>query len=739
MVKQMSFRFRGSPRPSRATSGSQAQIPCLSPRHRQPSAGGRLSSAASLAFLGLLLCAGAPPRAEDFAFLHFTDVHSPVPGSRETIAAAREAGLTRLAPYNVTAPAPAFALVTGDLTEFGAGAGAWERFRSYFEGFPIPIYHVPGNHDQTWWPVRPALRALHGGFPYAFDHAGCHFIALDSAGRQDPRPGFGREELDWLRQHLRGLRTDTPLFLFFHHPLQGSEWASPYDYERLLEMLRPYHVALMLVGHGHTPTALKFGDYDAVEGGSTFGPNAGYGIVSVQGGTLRVAYRRAGQAEATVPLLEKPLAPPAPIPEARFLAPAGDAPVAGDRLRVQIAFAGGEGTTGELALDEGKPLPLAPSPAGGIWEAQGDLSGLPVGVHVLRARFRVGTRVAVASREFALSLPDGPRARWRVTPGGSIRAALAVEGDRVYAGSQDGALYALDAGTGRTLWRFATGGEILGRPAATPDAVYAASTDGFLYAVDRAGKERWRYAAGAPLSAPPVCSGEVVAVGAVDGSFHCVDRATGALRWRSTAATYTIESAACAGADAFYFGAWDTFVYALSAADGSPLWKSVGEGSRLQKAARYYSPADCAPVLAAGRLFVADRNYNLSILDAATGERIAALNQCAAVGASADGQSVYLRRTGKEGGRLAKVDRDGKEIWNLPLPLGSLPSAPVEAGGLVAVAGNTGLVSAVSAADGRLLWQYQATPGLYLPGGTVPANGTLYAAGLDGAVTAIEK
>ena len=144
-------------------------------------------------------------------------------------------------------------------------------------------------------------------------------------------------------------------------------------------------------------------------------------------------------------------------------------------------------------------------------------------------------------------------------------------------------------------------------------------------------------------------------------------------------------------------------------------------------------------MLAAGRLFVADRNYNLSILDAATGDRIAALNQCAAGGASAYGQSGYLRRTGKEGGRLAKVDRDGKEIWNLPLPLGSLPSAPVEAGGLVAVAGNTGLVSAVSAADGRLLWQYQATPGLYLPGGTVPANGTLYAAGLDGAVTAIEK
>ena len=70
------------------------------------------------------LLAPLPAGAEGFSFLHLSDVHAPMAASRETIAQARDAGPIRLAPYGVTAPPPSFAVVTGDVTEFG-GADAW--------------------------------------------------------------------------------------------------------------------------------------------------------------------------------------------------------------------------------------------------------------------------------------------------------------------------------------------------------------------------------------------------------------------------------------------------------------------------------------------------------------------------------------------------------------------------------------------------------------------------------------
>ncbi|MDH7570637.1 MAG: PQQ-binding-like beta-propeller repeat protein, partial [Armatimonadota bacterium] len=603
-------------------------------------------------------------------------------------------------------------------------------------------YQVPGNHDQTWWPVRPLLRLLHGGVPYAFKHEGCHFIALDTAGRQDPRPALALEELNWLREYLQRVGREEPLFLFLHHPLSGSEWASPYDYERLYQVLRPYHVALMLVGHGHGIRAMKLGPYDAVMGGSTFDQkatpnsagNAGYSIVSVQGGMLRVAYRCAVEAEATRPLLEKPLAPLPPPAAARFLAPGEGARVSGGPLTVRLAFDGASSAVSEVALDAGKPVPL--SRTGGTWAASLDLKDVVQGVHVLRAVFRSGDGVTYAAREFLVEHPGGPRALWRRVLGGSVRAALAVDEERLYVGAQDGYLYALDRRNGKTRWRFRGSGEILGKPAVADRQVCVASTEGVLYALDDGGHLRWSYAAGSPLCAPPVVAAGAVVIGAADGVLHCLDWRSGATRWKKRVAAYTIESAACADGESVYVGAWDTFVYSVSLTDGSLRWKAVADGANVRAAARYYSPADCAPVLAGGRLFAADRNMKLTILNAATGERLGGVSGCSAVAAAADGGAVYLRRSGA-GGAVTKLSVDGTEVWNAAVETGALPSPPTEAGGQVAVAGNTGLVSVLSAADGRVLWQYRANAGFYVPGGALIHEGVVYTAALDGSVTAI--
>ena len=90
--------------------------------------------------------------------------------------------------------------------------------------------------------------------------------------------------------------------MFFHHPLPGSEFASRYDYDRLLDVLHRYNTVLLMAGHSHGHVHRVVEGIDQTTGGSTFGPNAGFAVISVKDGVLREAYWKAGQ--------------PAPGPEA---------------------------------------------------------------------------------------------------------------------------------------------------------------------------------------------------------------------------------------------------------------------------------------------------------------------------------------------------------------------------------------------------------------------------------------
>jgi outer membrane protein assembly factor BamB len=107
---------------------------------------------------------------------------------------------------------------------------------------------------------------------------------------------------------------------------------------------------------------------------------------------------------------------------------------------------------------------------------------------------------------------------------------------------------------------------------------------------------------------------------------------------------------------------------------------------------------------------------------------------CGGVGLSEDGRFVYLRRAD---GRLTKIDPQGKVIWESQVPTGYVPTAPTEQGGMVGVCSGVGLVSAVDAATGRVRWQYQATPQLYVLSRVTVSQGVAYVSGMDGSVTAL--
>ena len=103
-------------------------------------------------------------------------------------------------------------------------------------------------------------------------------------------------------------------------------------------------------------------------------------------------------------------------------------------------------------------------------------------------------------------------------------------------GAWSGKVYALDAGTGKTVWEHPTGGRIMGSTAYLPalNTVYVGNPRGFLRAVDVAtGHDRWSFQAGGQILSSPALSGDgrAVVFGAADGKVYAIRTTDGEKLW----------------------------------------------------------------------------------------------------------------------------------------------------------------------------------------------------------------
>lgn len=676
----------------------------------------------------------------DFTFIQISDEH--VNSGKRTPETIRDlAALTslELTPYHVNALPPSFVIETGDMTEFGPKNGAFELLDKFYSVTNMPRYRVLGNHDCTWRSLTPEMTKLYGAPYYSVDKFGCHFVILNSAGLQSPRPVISPEELEWLKMDLKRIGTDSPVFIALHHPLDCGEYSSAYEVERLLDVIRPYNVVLVLVGHGHQAIYSKSETLDMIQGGCAFGPGMpGYQVVSILNGVLRAAYKETGKPAADLAMLEKPLAPPTTqYPEITIQSPqerssyntsvSVQAKIALNQDQVKDAYAEIDGKT---------KIALSRRPDGSFGENI-EVRSTAYGAH--RAKICFTTQDGNTYHHSTTFYTDAPhpRALWHTYMGAASKSTPTISGDSVYVGTNDGRLHAYDTSTGSVKWEFKAGGAIAGQPLILNDRVYFGSEDGYLYCLSVSDKTLlWRFSADNPIYSTPVSDGKSIYFGCGNGAFFSLSAADGTVNWKNTNATYNIESQPFIAEDRVYYGCWDGYVYGLNTSDGSLVWKCMGQGSAETKIPTYYSAADCGPVVCNGKLFVADRNYRLSIIDLVTGKLEKYLDSVSATGLSTDKSSVYLRKTD---GSLKKIDGTAKEIWSTSVSMDNIPAAPVESNGVIYVSSGRGLVSAISDLDGRILWQYQATPSSFVESSIGVSDKSVFVAGTDGMLTSLER
>jgi outer membrane protein assembly factor BamB len=346
---------------------------------------------------------------------------------------------------------------------------------------------------------------------------------------------------------------------------------------------------------------------------------------------------------------------------------------------------------------------------------------------------------------------------WTYEAGSPLWAGPTVAGGLVYAGAQDGAVHAVEAGTGRARWSFKAGGAIRTRPAPAGGALYFQADDGQLYKLDAAsGRLAWRVRVQeGPVERLPfdnpksrydrfgsdvLVAGDRLFLGTHEGKLIALDAATGARAWEFAAGDSVLAAPALDG-ERLYFGSYDKHVYALDAASGQKLWKRDTQGAVVS-----------TPAVAGDLVVVGNRCYDFVGIRAATGEiawkrylwfswieSSAVVRDGVAYVGSSDAASVgaFDVRTGRP---RWQADVFGW-AWGQPVVTDDRVYAATssQAG---YPAGHKAGVMALDRASGRVAWRYEAKPaekGAFgFPGSPALGSGFVYVTGLDGRIYAFK-
>src|SRR3984885_13636880 len=96
---------------------------------------------------------------------------------------------------------------------------------------------------------------------------------------------------------------------------------------------------------------------------------------------------------------------------------------------------------------------------------------------------------------FHPGVPQPGGIKWKLHTGGPVVASPTLAGNRVYVGSYDGNLYALDAASGAVAWKVDLGARVASSAAVSDGLVYVLGYDAQLPALDSVtGKTNWTLA-----------------------------------------------------------------------------------------------------------------------------------------------------------------------------------------------------------------------------------------------------
>ncbi len=161
---------------------------------------------------------------------------------------------------------------------------------------------------------------------------------------------------------------------------------------------------------------------------------------------------------------------------------------------------------------------------------------------------------------------------WKYPTEGGVVTRPAVYENEIFFGSEDGSLYVLNVRTGKLLWTYSTNGPVRSSPRVAEDLVVFGSDDHRLYVLSIPhSRALWTFSAADAIRSTPLISQERIYVGCESGDFYCLDL-RGEIKWRQQARRAITASPILVG-QALYFPSLDGMLYAMEARTGWMLWR----------------------------------------------------------------------------------------------------------------------------------------------------------------------
>jgi outer membrane protein assembly factor BamB len=308
------------------------------------------------------------------------------------------------------------------------------------------------------------------------------------------------------------------------------------------------------------------------------------------------------------------------------------------------------------------------------------------------------------------------RRRWSFRAGGPIRTRATVSGDALYFQADDGVLYKVAVTDGAERWRVRVvetpvvrlpldnpksrfdrfGSDV----AAAGDRLYLGTHDGRIVAIDAAdGSKPWEFRTGATVAAAPAVAGGRVYAGSFDKHVYALDRATGALVWKRDTQGAIVSTPALEG-NRLVVGNRIYDLLGLDADNGDVAWRRyvwfswVESSATIRDGTAYVGSSDAAALFAfearTGRMV-----WKTDVQGWAWGQP-AVSNDRVYVGTAS--QPGYLGGV-HHGGAMALDRRTGRPVWRFAAEPGKsgpygFPGSPATGGALTYFSGLDGKVYA---------------------------------------------
>ena len=298
--------------------------------------------------------------------------------------------------------------------------------------------------------------------------------------------------------------------------------------------------------------------------------------------------------------------------------------------------------------------------------------------------------------------------QWVVQTGVGIYCSPAVEKDKVFVGDDMGYLTAYTLKNGKKLWNFQSSKRIIGTPAVSEGIVVFGSADRNIYGLNAEnGQLLWKVEAQEPVIGAVTIDNGLAYVGASDHTFRAIDIHTGKVAWVYNKVKGYIETKPLITDDKVIFGAWDNTLYALDKNDGKEIWKWTGGLTRM-----HFSPAAVWPVAAEGKVFIADPQRALTAIDLENGETVWRTFESQVretVGLSEDGQQIYSKTMNDSIVCFATQGDAPIKLWasNVGFGYEHAPSMPQEKEGIMYGSTKEGLIFALDAKTGKVIWKHK--------------------------------